>query len=104
MRVGATVQDTAQTVDIDDVTIAAYYRFDYYVDGESYDYAYVSPVNSTNGTYLSSASVSQIDDPVKDGYTFVGWSLTDGSAETVDTVSLSNADVSLYAVFEENAL
>jgi len=103
VRVGATVQDTAQTVDIDDVTIAAYYRFDYYVDGESYDYAYVSPVNSTNGAYLSSASASQIDDPVKDGYTFVGWSLTDGSAETVDTVSLSNADVSLYAVFEENA-
>ena len=102
VRVGATVQDTAQTVDVDDVTIAPYYRFDYYVDGKSYGYAYVSPVNSTNGAYLSSASASQIEAPVKDGYTFVGWSLTNGVAETVDTVSLSNADVSLYAVFEEN--
>lgn len=99
VRVGATMQDVAQTVDIDDVTIAPYYRIDYYVNDELYDYAYVSPVNGRNGTYLTSADVNQVDAPEMAGYSFVGWSL-DGE-EVTDEVSLENEDIILYAIFEE---
>ena len=90
-----------RTLDIDDFVVSPYYRINFYADGELYDYEYVSPYSETDGSAVTEVSVDDFDAlPEKNGFEFVGWSLSDGG-ETVDMVSLSNNDVTLYAVFEE---
>jgi len=88
-----------RTLDIDDFIVSPYYRVEYYVDGELYDYAYVSPYSKTDGTAVTFTEAGLVDDPSKTGYNFAGWSLDEETA--VEEISLSNADVALYALFEE---
>lgn len=102
LRFGAIDGTASQTVDIDDVVMSPYYRINYYSNGSLYDYAYVAPYSSTDGTRVTSASVNNVDDPTKDGSDFKGWSLSESSDSTVSTVDLANADINLYAVFTES--
>lgn len=99
---GATDQTSAQTVDIDNVIVAPYYKFTYISDGEEYDSVYVSPLSDTDGSYLTSVSADQLDgsEPSKKDYEFKGWSL-DGTT-VVSKVSLQNKDITLTAVFEKS--
>lgn len=47
-------------------------------------------------------NIASVSDPVKDGYTFKGWYLSeDGSGEAFDVNTLIYEDISLYAIFEK---
>ena len=85
-------------LDVDDVYIAPHYRFTYHVGGAEYAVAYVSPL-AESGLYRTVAAVRQIDDPVRPGYTFLGWSLDENGTEIDDYVTLNCKDLDFYAVW-----
>ncbi|MCR5656633.1 MAG: InlB B-repeat-containing protein [Butyrivibrio sp.] len=55
---------------------------------------------SDQATYGTEMSLSDYATPTRDGYTFKGWSMVVGSAETVTSVTLTR-DTTVYAVWEK---
>ena len=53
-------------------------------------------------TYVETVGLATLPTPVKVGYTFVGWTLTKGSSEFVNSIGTEvTGDVTLYAVWKE---
>ena len=53
-------------------------------------------------TYVECTGLASLPKPVKVGYTFVGWTLTEGSEEFVTSIGTEvSGDVTLYAVWTE---
>ncbi len=78
------------------VLVRAPHKFTAIVDG-------VAIVDSVE--YYFDQTVAQVATPTKDGYTFAGWSTTEGST-TVDTVypaRMPNNDVTIYGVWSTNS-
>lgn len=55
------------------------------------------PSNLTNQSGI--VSLSSVSSPSRSGYEFLGWSLT-SSGEVVSSVTVSNADVNVYAIWQ----
>ena len=86
------ISGAANTVYYDDLVLIPYVKITYHANGGSG--APDSEYALADSYTVSSAA------PARRGFTFLGWALSDGSVQTVDTVALTGGDVDLYAVWE----
>lgn len=89
VRVNAINRGTAEDVSLTAVWIPAVYRLTYDLDGGTL------PSGNPNSYTIESEAIT-LNNPVKPGYTFVGWTY-EGVTEPVLTVTINGSDLKDYA-------